>query len=271
MFVQRVKEKEAELKDAEREVKRCRAVVIFGHPQTDDFHVNDHPFMWFCIECLGIKNTQTNALNLQGVYISKCQNVKSIRNFSAVLQYLSTPPRGRWKSNVFWGHCFLRSLWECFKKQKTLLQPSHYKYSNDSQVCVKFFFSPYTDNIGSLSLFSLLVPFSCRVVSSSWSASTPTRRRSWRRRSDFWTRTRAPSVKDEPPRSSCRPRVSLPMARRTRTARSKRLGFVSYLTNRYSHLVVEVEPRKWSRSRNETLGELNLSNAQRQKGNADLE
>lgn len=45
MFVQRVKEKEAELKDAEREVKRCRAVVIFGHPQTDDFHVNDHPFM----------------------------------------------------------------------------------------------------------------------------------------------------------------------------------------------------------------------------------
>lgn len=166
------------------------------------------------------------------------------------------------------------TLWKplhCFKKQKTLLQPSHYKYSNDSQVCVKFLFSPYTDNIGSLSLFSLLVPFSCRVVSSSWSASTPTRRRSWRRRSDFWTRTRAPSVKDEPPRSSCRPRVSLPMARRTRTARSKRLGFVSYLTNRYSHLVVEVEPRKWSRSRNETLGELNLSNAQRQKGNADLE
>lgn len=68
-----------------------------------------------------------------------------------------------------------------------------------------------------------LLCFSCRAVLSSWSASMQRRKLFSRKRRGFWMMTRLPSARDKLQLSSCRPRVSLPTARRTRTARSKSL------------------------------------------------
>lgn len=124
----------------------------------------------------------------------------------------------KWETNLVCTYCLYQLLPPDRKKKKKKKSGGNTK----NHVCLVYISCIERLNWGiSVTISCLCV--SCKVVLSSWSASMQMRKQLWRKRRDSWRTTRAPSARDELPPSCCRRRASRRMARRTRTARSKRL------------------------------------------------